>query len=108
MRLQVLFHIVGSGELLLAARIRTLDCLFGGVNLGVPRGVAGCGKRLFAAMRVSVAARVSLGGTVRGTRCSGGGRIVIIRCCSTAVNVGGALGRKLGAVENSSWVGVID
>lgn len=72
--LQVLLHVVGAGELLLAAGKGALNSLFGSVNLGVARRMAGCGKRLVAAVRVAVAAWVALGWAL-----GDGGAVVLVR-----------------------------
>lgn len=62
--LQVLLHVVGPSKLLLATQVRALDGLLGCVDLGMSRGVARSGKRLLAAMGVSVAAWISFARTL--------------------------------------------
>lgn len=60
MGLKVLLHVVGSGELLLAAVESALNSLLGSVDLGVTRGMTRSGEGLLATVAVAVAARVSL------------------------------------------------
>lgn len=62
MGLQVLLHVVGACEFLRAACESTLDRLLSCMDLRVPRGMAGGGEGLLAAMAVAIAARVSLSG----------------------------------------------
>jgi hypothetical protein len=59
-RLEVLLHVVGAREFLLAAWVRAFDRFLGGVDLRVARSVAGCCEGLLAVVRVSVAAWVPL------------------------------------------------
>lgn len=61
---QVLLHVVGSGELLVAARECALDRLFRRVDFGVARGMARGGEGLFASMALTVAAGIALDGAL--------------------------------------------
>lgn len=61
MGFQVLLHVVGPCELLGAAGVSAWYGFLRRVDLGVPGSMAGCGKRLFAAVRVTIAAGVALG-----------------------------------------------
>lgn len=72
----MLLHVVGPCELLGAALERAGDSLFGGVNLGMPRSVAGCGKGLLTAMAVPIPARIPLAGPFGGRRA---GSIILVR-----------------------------
>ena len=81
----MLLHIVCSGELLMATRVGTLDGLLGRVDLGMTRGMAGCGEGFLAAMTIAVPAGVTLGGPLRG-----GGRvpaIILVRVGATALKI---------------------
>jgi hypothetical protein len=60
-RLEMLLHVVGVGELLLTARVGTCNSLFCHVNFGVARSVAGSGEGLVTPMSCSKSARVPLG-----------------------------------------------
>jgi len=56
----MLFHVVGTGELLGASRIGTWNSFLCCMNLGMAGGVAGGGKGLLTSMSIPVAARESL------------------------------------------------
>jgi hypothetical protein len=93
--LEMLLHVVGTGELLGAALEAARDGLFGRVNLGMPRGVPRRGERLLAAVRVPVAAGEALAGPLAGVNACGGGGgggggkfVVILIRDGTAVAVG--------------------
>ena len=64
-RLQVLFHVVGTGELLLTPKESALDSLLGCVDLRMPRGVTRGREGLLTSVRVTVAARVALSWALR-------------------------------------------
>lgn len=94
---QMLLHVVGSGELLVASRILAMDCLFRCVDLGVARSVTRGGEGLFAPMKVTVAAGVPLDGALGDTRCSGA--VLFARGWGAARPVGRALsGRAFSVV----------
>jgi hypothetical protein len=59
--LEVLLHVVRAVELPLTAKVRTSKSLFGSINFRVARSVAGRCKSLVTTMRLSEAARISLG-----------------------------------------------
>lgn len=59
-RLEVLLHVVGARELLMATRVGALHALLGCVDLGVSRRVARRRKGFLAAVAIAEAARVAL------------------------------------------------
>lgn len=73
---QMLLHVVGPCELLGAALKRAGDSLFGSVNLGMPRSMAGCSEGLLTTMAVSIPARIALAGPFGGCRA---GSVILIR-----------------------------
>ena len=76
MCLQVLLHVVRPSELLGAALEGAGNRLLSGVNFRMPRGVAGCGEGLLAAVAVPIPARIPLAGPFGGGRA---GNIILIR-----------------------------
>ena len=73
---QMLLHVVGPCELFGATLEGARDRLLGSVDLGVPRGMAGCSEGLLTAVAVSVPARIPLAGPFGGGRA---GDIILIR-----------------------------
>jgi hypothetical protein len=85
MGLKMLLHVVGTGELLLAAGVGALDSLLGSVNLGVARGMArGC-EGLLTAMSLAVAAGIPLSGSLHGA--GGGGADIVVDVRGRAADV---------------------
>jgi hypothetical protein len=68
---EVLLHVIGSSELLLASRKGALNSLLCSVDLGVTRGMARSRKSLFAAVSVAIPAGIALSGTLGHRRGSG-------------------------------------
>ena len=97
-RLEMLLHVVCTGEFLLAALVGAVDCLLRRVDLGVPGGVAGRREGLLAVVRVSEAAGVPFGSSL-GAGLLAAGFLFILR-----VSV-----RRLPAlcVRGSHWHGVL-
>lgn len=91
--LQVLLHVVGAGELFLAACESAVNSFLSGVDLGVARGVARGSKCLFAAVAVAIATWVALAGPVGHGRCGGlVGEVIVKGCGARALGVGCGLG----------------
>jgi hypothetical protein len=60
MGLEMLLHVVGTGELFGASGKGALDRLLGGVNFAVPRRMTRGREGLFTSMALAIAARISL------------------------------------------------